>query len=213
MTSTQLANLALSHLGISSEIASLDTENSQEANCARRFFSLVQDQILRDYEWPFATKIATLELVEEDPNDEWSFSYRYPSDCLQFRRILSGIRNDNQDSRAPYRIAQDATGSLILTDIEDADGEYTADISNPNYYPADVSLAFSFRLAAYMAPRLTGGDPFRLGDRAFKMFEIEVSRAFANAKNEEQKDRIPESELTRVRDGGTGISCDLTDCR
>lgn len=85
-SSTEISNMALSHLAISREIAALDTERSQEAQACRRFYETVRKTVLRDYPWPFATKFATLALVEDDPNSEWDFSYRYPSDCLNARR-------------------------------------------------------------------------------------------------------------------------------
>src|SRR5688572_11149621 len=107
---TEIANLALSHLGVGKEIANLETERSQEAVACRRFYDTARDATLRDFSWPFATKIAVLGLIEADPNDEWDYSYRYPSDCLQLRRILSGVRNDTRDSRVPFKLAHDDSG-------------------------------------------------------------------------------------------------------
>ena len=88
-------NTALSHLGISKEVASVD-ESSAEAKACRRFYDTTIKAVLKDYSWPFASKIATLNLITANPNDEWAYSYRYPSDCLFFRRILSGNRNDTE---------------------------------------------------------------------------------------------------------------------
>jgi len=95
---TALCNLAISHLGSSSEIANVETERSKEAAACRRFLSDTKREAFRDLKPPFATVIETLSLVEEDPNSEWSFSYRYPTDCSFFLRILSGTRNDSRQS-------------------------------------------------------------------------------------------------------------------
>lgn len=207
MTSTEVANMALSHLGVSQEIANIDTDSSQEARTARRFFNVALENVLRDYDWPRAQRFLDLALVEEDPTTEWAYSYRYPSDCLELRRILSGIRNDNQDSRAPYKLGNDADGTLIYTDIEDATAQYTANVPI-GVWPSDMATSLSFRLAVYMAPRLTGGDPFKLGEKAMQMYQIEAARAYANAKNEEQNERAPESEFVRYRDGSSTVSDD-----
>src|SRR5438046_2758921 len=94
-STTEIANMAISLIGIAKEIANLDSENSAEAKACRRFFANVRDTVLGDFPWPFATKFATLSLVQTDPNDDWGFSYNYPSDALKIRRILSGIRNDD----------------------------------------------------------------------------------------------------------------------
>lgn len=195
----QICNLALSHVGSSKEIASL-TENSQEANTCNRFYSQCRDQILRDYRWPFTEKIASLGLVEEDPNDEWGYSYRYPTDCIDIIRILSGQRTDTRDTRVSYKLGQDDVGVLIYTDKEDAEINYVAKTENPALFPPDFVMALSFLLAFFIAPRITGGDPFKLGDRALKMFEVYVGRAQANAKNEEQEDVEPDSEFIRSRE-------------
>lgn len=199
-SSTEICNLALSHLGISKQIADIDSEKSNEARACRLFFETTRDMILRDFAWPFATKIVTLGLVETNPNDEWAYSYRMPSDCLFDRRILSGIRTDTQDSKIPYRIIQDETGLLILTDQSEAKLEYTVRESRVNLWPEDFCIVVSFRLASYIAPQLTAGDPFKLGDRAIKFYEYEKGKAQANAFNEQQSDKTQDAESIRIRE-------------
>lgn len=197
---TGICNLALSHLGVGKEIANLETERSEEAAACRRFYDQTLEQVLRDFTWPFATKIATLNLIEEDPNEDWQFSYRYPTDCLMVRRVLNGTRNPSRQEREPYRISQDSAGRLIYSDREDAELEYTVTANDPALYPPDFSMAFSFRLAAYIAPRVTGGDPFKMGDRALKLYEIELGMAKSNSVNEEQDEELPNSEFIAARD-------------
>jgi len=197
---TEICNLALSHLGIGKEISDIITEKSAEADVCRRFYNLALEAVLRDVNWPFATKFKSLALIEQDPNEEWSFSYRYPTDCLKVRRILSGIRNETTDSRVPYKIAQDDSGLAIFTDIEDATIEYTVREEDGTLYTPDFVMAFSYRLAHYIGPRIAGSDFVELGQRIFQLYQIEVSNAAAVAFNEEQGDRMPESELVRSRE-------------
>lgn len=194
-----ICNMALSHLGVAKEIANLETENSQEAAACRRFFAQARDNTLRDYPWPFATKIEALALVEEEPNDEWGYSYRVPSDFVRLRRILSGERNDTRQTRVSYRIVRDTAGLLIYTDQENAEIEYTIRETDPTRYPSDFVMALSLRLAAYIAPRLTGGDPFKLGERALQLHEYEIRKAQSSATIEEQADDNPDSEFIRER--------------
>jgi hypothetical protein len=198
---TEIANLALSHLAVDKEIANIETESSKEASSARRFYDLARDMVLRDFSWPFATKIAALALIETEPNTEWAFSYRYPTDCLYFRRILSGLRNDSRDTRAPYRIAQDDDGTtIVFTDADDAQAEYTVKTDNPQIYPPDFTLALSYLLASLMAARVTAGDPYKLGQRALSMYQAMKAKAENTARNEEQAEEEPESEFIRARD-------------
>lgn len=199
-TQTVIANMALGHLGNGQEIANLDTERTQEAIAMRRFYATARDEMLREFPWPFATGRATLGLVEEDPNDEWAFSYRYPSDCVKARRIVGSLRNETRQSRVPYKIEQDATGILLLTDMEDAILEYTVREEDASLYPPDFVMALSLRLAAYTAPKLTRGDAFKMGDRALKFWMLAKSYAQGNAANEQQDDELPDSEFIRSRE-------------
>ena len=183
---TDICNMAISHLGISKDIANVTTEQSAEAKACRRFLDIARETVLKDYNWPFATKMATLNLVEEDPNDEWAYSYRYPSDCLYARRILSGFRDDTDLTRIPYKITQDSTGILIYCDTENAILEYTLNTKNVDLFSSDFKFALSYRLAHYIAPRITAGDPFGLGDKALQKYVLEIQRASANAFNEDK---------------------------
>lgn len=210
---TEICNLSLSHIGVGKEIADLDTEDSQEANACRRFYDIARDTVFRDYPWPFTTKMAMLGLVEENPTVEWRYSYSYPPDCLRARRILSGVRNDNRQSRVPYRIVKGDSGLLIYTDERDACLEYSAREEDVLRYPPDFINALSLRLAAYIAPRLTRGDQTGLGQRALELYLFEMARARASAHIEEQAEELPDSEFIRFRDGGdhSGRGQDFTD--
>jgi hypothetical protein len=195
-----ICNLALSHLGIGKDIANIDTEKSQEAYACRTFYEQALQQTLRDFEWPFATRFVQMTLVEEDPIEGWAFSYRYPSGCLFFRRILSGEKVDTTDTKIDYRIASDSSGQLIFTDQEDAECEYTINANDPNLYPVDFVQALSLRLAYYIAPRITSGDPMQLQNKLAGLYLAELLKAQGNALNEEQNAQLPDAELIRARD-------------
>jgi hypothetical protein len=55
-------------------------------------------------------------------------------------------------------------------------------------------------LAGYIAPRVTGGDPFKLGERAVRFYDYEISKAESAAINEEQPDQTPESTFITARE-------------
>ncbi len=198
---TEIANLALSHIGIGKEIANLTTENSQEANASRRFFVPSRDEVLRDFPWPFATRFVTLGLIEDDPTEEWDFSYGYPSDAVRMVRLLSGIRNDNRQSKVSYKVVSGNSGREIYTDLEDAQAEFTFRETDTQRYPPDFVMAFSYKLAMRIAPRLTRGDPFKLQDRVLRFYMAEIAKAQATSANEEQVDEAPDSEFIRTREG------------
>ena len=198
-TTTEIANLAISHLGNGKEIGNLETENSQEANAIRRFYETSRDEMLRLFDWPFATKFVALSLIEEDPTDEWGFSYQYPSDCLKFRRILGAGRNPINKNRLIYRTAYGTAGQIVLTDIEDAEAEYTMGVTDTSRFTPDFVMALSYRLAAYVAARITKGDPFQMTKSIQQLYYTSLSIAQANAMNEQQPDSYPDSEFISER--------------
>lgn len=198
-----LCNKALSHLAVGVEIAS-PAESTKEAKTCRRFWDDVVTTFFRDYAWNFSTRIASLALVTDmtaDATAEWAFSYRYPADCTRFHRIVSGALhgNDTRQSRVPYRVVSDGAGRLIYTDMEDAIAEYSIIETQPARWTSDTRLAFSLYLASYIAPRLTGGDQFKLGERAYKLYRAELEKARANDATETQPDEEPDSSFERTR--------------
>lgn len=199
-SSTAICNLALTHLGVGKEIASLD-ENSQEASACNRVYNDALDEILSDYHWNFANKFRTVELIEEEPNDEWEYSYLYPNDCIKLRRVLSGVRNDYRGSRVPFKVASsDDSSTLIYTDMENAVIEYTYRHTDPQFYPPKFTMAFSYLIASYIAARVTGGDPFKLKAQMYQLYQQKASEAMEYNANQNQPDLEPDSEFTRARE-------------
>lgn len=200
MTKTELANMALGHLGVDRAIADLDTEQSRDAKIIRMYYENARRQTLRDFPFPCITVITDLALVEPDPNDEWKYSYQYPADCLQLRRIPNGFsRIDTEKTKVPYRVARGVSGKVVYTNMPNAKIEYTYNETNIDRLDDDVVMVMSLRLAHYIAPKLTGGDPFKMGQRALQLYYLEGSKASSNALNEEQKDEDIDADIIRAR--------------
>lgn len=197
-------NLAISHLGIGVEIAATD-DRTAEAKACNRFWEKARDELLRDFEWPFAKTKVALALVTETGDDEhpdtnYAYSYRYPSDCLKARRIDSSIRTDYRASRVSFDEMCDDQGTLIVTDKEEAYLEYTSTLGRePARWHADFVMALSYRLAAYIAPRITKGDPFKTGQISMAFYRMSIRKAQGTAGNEVQQDQDPDSELLLAR--------------
>lgn len=200
-SSTQIANFAIGHIGIAKQIANLESDTSREALACRLFYTTALEKVLGDFNWPFATKFISLGLVEENPIREWAYSYRYPSDCLNLRRILSGVRNDNRQSIIPFRVGQDDTGALIYTDAEDAEMEYTVRVTDTARFSPNFSIALSYLLASYIVPMIVGSDRFKMIPGLLQLYDAELRNAQAGALNEQQDEQLPESEFIRARDG------------
>lgn len=211
---TDIANLALSHLLTGKAIQSLDTEQSPEANTMRTYYPLALGVTLREFAWPFATAYVPLSLVTAYPQNQgyaYGYAYRRPSDCVVVRRINSGLRRDTIYTRVPFGESSDASGGLILTDLPPSTGyvgqamiEYTQFIDTPSLYPDDFVLALSYRLAMMAGPRLTGGDPFKVGQNCEREFYLAISKAQAAALNETEPGPALDSEFITARDDGYG---------
>lgn len=197
-TDTELCNIALGHLGITTRIDDLATDDTKEATVCRANYELIRDEVLTDALWPEARKIATLGLVEEDPNDEWSFSYTYPSDCLHPRRILSGARTDSMDTVIPFQIGNDAGAILIYTDTEDAELEYTMRLTTVSLMSALFIQAFTYKFAGSIAPSFST-EQQSLGNRALQMYQVQIAKAAAKAENKPRYDSEADSEFIRGR--------------
>lgn len=198
----QIWNLALGALANGSEVQS-ESDNSANANACRRFYPQALGRVLEDFPWPFAKTIATLGLVETDPTPEWGFSYRYPSDCVTARRIVSAtdsLRNPGPAQIIPYQIGRDTTGPLIYCDLEDASLEYTSNGVDVTQFSASFTDAVAYRLASIIAPRVTGGDPSNLAAKAYQLYLAACSAAQANALNETQPDQAPAAEWISDRE-------------
>lgn len=205
MSDTKIANMALGHVGVSKQIGNLITERSLEANACREWFEVCRESALGDFHWSFATKFKTVGLVENNPTQEWAYSYRYPSDCIDVRRILSGQRTDVRATRVPFRIASDDEGGIILTDMQNAQIEYTWLNKDASKYSTNFATAMSLMLANYIVPQLSGGDPFQRQQKIMQLYAMEISKAATNNAIEEQADIEPDSEFVLAR-GGTSCA-------
>lgn len=203
MASSQIAicNMALRHLGVGTEIQDI-AERTKEARACVRFYDQVIEETLRDFPWPWATVIGTLALVAESPNADWSYSYRMPADCIRFTRILSGRRIDTAASRVAFRIMQDSQGPIVLCDVANAQAEWTTRVTNAGLFPGDFAQTAALYLAGMVAPSVTKGDDYKLGDRALKLYEYRKAEAWANAAQEQAADLTDNSSFMDARDAG-----------
>ena len=132
-SSTEIANLATSHLAVSSSIGNLDTSTGPLATACRRFFDVAMNTWQRDFPFGMATTRVTLGLVQSDPNDEYQYEYRYPSDCQYIVRIVSGFITDNRQTELQFKIMRDATGRVIWTNVKAGDPFGLGEKARMNY--------------------------------------------------------------------------------
>lgn len=194
-----ICNMALSHIGVGTEIANLTTDRTANGSALRRFYDKALEQVLRAGSWPFATRIVELGLLTEDPNDDWGFSYRTPTNVLKVVKIVSGVRPDTRESLIPFRAVGDDSGGIIYTDQEDAQAEVRVKVTNPLRFPPDFVMAFSALLAFYVAPRLAGASK-TLRDEAWALYNSLITEAKVAAANDSVPDLQSDSSFVDGRE-------------
>lgn len=198
-TKTNIVNMALGHLAISTQVSNADTEISKEAKAARTFFEIAKDSALSEFPWPFAKKRAPLALVENNPNEYWNYSYRYPSDCFYILEIESYLNPNTNRSKINYEINGDSSGQVLFCNEANAGIQYIYKHNIIEQWPSDFVLALSYLLAHLIAPQLTGGDPYKLGAQALSLYRVFINKAKKRSANEEVKEEQPMSDLEESR--------------
>lgn len=210
---TDVWNMALAHIGVKKRIASASLGANSTVDLLIAFSQRALNDLKRRHQWQAFSVYETLALVKESPNDHYAYAYLYPKDCLFFRKILSGIRNDHDDSRVPFgrgRIRDDKNNlvSVIFTDHSSPCGLYTEKSDDITEYDDDFALAWSYRLAYFIAPGLTGGDPFKIQKAALENFRSEFSNARKMDLSERQIDKRPKSNYERARNSNNNRRID-----
>lgn len=222
LSKTEICNLALGHLGTGQEIQNVETDQTQEAKVARRFYQNTLEEILSGYSWNWCKVYMPLQIVELQPNDEWAYSYRMPSDCLFFQRIWNGTPIDDEKTRIKYVESNDSSGRLILTNwgpafslvngvntVTDTDfqaiAEYTQ--NNPKAEAQMTPLfrsGFALMLSAWMAPQLPGVGAIDLREKNLVLGGRLLASAISRDANEVTAPFEMVSTLQKSR-GGWGI--------
>ena len=172
ISTTRIANMALSHIGARSTIENL-SEESPEAKQAILWYDYSRIQALEFFNWSFARKRLTLTVHSEAaPEGVWGFRYQYPADCIIARelenpasgRFSSGIVGlpssfvEVRGDAIPFSVEMASTGKnkTILTDLEDATLIYTFDQQEVSLFSGLFVEMLSHLLAHHIAFALTG---------------------------------------------------------
>lgn len=200
MTSeVEIYNIALGNIGAQQVVAST-TESSNEARACKRFYEFARNEALRALPWPFATRHITLALVEESPNTQWAYSYRYPSDCEKIRRVIPSDITVDTNYRDAWVVASDDAGKLIFSNQINAQVEYTHRISDPTLFDSLFIDALGWLLATKIAPSLSGNQATAIINRADAKYITARNQAEAEALNEGGVDTSPYCETVAGRE-------------
>lgn len=197
-TKTEITNIALGHFGADG-IDNIDTDESLAGKAARTFFDVSLQAFVRAHDWAWARRRVVLGLVLAAPSVEWGYAHRLPVDLLAPRRIVSGTRIDNDDTEIEYELGTDVGGGLLYSDLENPELVYTVMPADVSAIPADVVIAYSFKLAQLLAGRIVREDPFEIVRRMEREYEMALDKAMVAALKDEKRGQPPEQGWLRSR--------------
>lgn len=191
-----ICNEALSHLGDSATVSSIDPpEGSPQAEHCARFYGTSLATLIELHSWSFATRRAPLARVA-NPSSTWSYAYAVPSDCINIFGVLApDAANDNstamqsQGYASPYFenasvggvytpqqfISEtDANGlEIILTNQVNAVLRYTRLVTDTTRFTPMFSEALTWMLASKLAGPVLKGEMGR--DTGVKCMQVAMT--------------------------------------
>lgn len=216
----QICNKALIRIGVKVYLNDLTTDQSEEADACNILYADTRDSLLKQFNWPFATRRAVLAQLANESRGGWAYCFALPADCLKARYIwpdglsqvlytpvqpsqLMGIwtnpRTPRVDQRVPFAIEKRANSEsmMLLCDYATPTLVYTSKTTDPTQFSALFTDALSWLLATDLAMALT------LEPRRYELAKKEADAALklceAEALNEAQEDVPPDSEIIAAR--------------
>lgn len=197
VTAVDVANLALDNLGVTQKISAL-SDGTREGDAAGRWYTYARDNVLADINWRWARRFSVaLTEITAETNAEWAHLYALPADCLEPRRIVSGLRSERTGERIPFDVMLNAAGTtkVLVTDLDNSgiggSGviiEYTAALTDPTAFSVSFVEALSWRLAVQLAP------PLVRDAKVLQTAWAVYTRLLATAWRLEEQARVPDAE-------------------
>ena len=197
----QIGRLALQHIGDRYDINSL-TEDSPEAEQVNLVFEDAREALLREHPWKFAKKYTTPAQLAGTPPAQWGYQFAYPTDAVRVWEIVNPLgrrRPPIPFDKAVIEVAGNDV-QVLLADISEPEFMYTANVSEPNRFDANFSLALSWRIAELICIPITGDRDLRTTMR--NEADTEVGLAMEADSNEGvEPSKAQDPDWIRVRTG------------
>lgn len=164
MLRIDIINTALARLG-ESPIQSIE-EGSVSANTAKMLYDGVRRSVLRDYDWNFALKEATLVRLAKNDSKFYEYAFALPSDCIRAVDLLGGV-------------AFTVIGGKLYSNFGEAVLRYISDVEDESLFDSKFAEALTYKLASELAMPIKGS--------------AELMQAYNNAYANLAKDAATES--------------------
>ena len=184
-----LCNLALSRLGDSATVASIDPpEGSAQAEHCSRVYPIARDSLLEMHDWKFATRRAVLSELTVD-SFNWTYAYAEPNGALRIISVLDATQSA-EDESYPFAAESGEDGAaLIYTNLQDATVRYVARVTDTTKFSPLFADALAWLLASHIAGPLIKGTA---GQAAAKACYTNFNLVFSYAKVSDANQRKSE---------------------
>ena len=181
----QVARMAIAHTSEGAPITSFDEETTTARAC-KDFIDVSRNTVLKTLRWSFSVKTdIPLEAVPNPPMN-WHYAYLYPKDGLRLWSVGGGC---------VYGLGPINGQKSIFSNVAKATADYTTgDLQDA--YDDDFALAWSYKLAILIAPRVTEGNTDQVLSKLVAGYEMALNEAGENNENEKNDPmEIPQSIL------------------
>jgi hypothetical protein len=184
-----ICNKALRRIGNGSTIEEI-TEASTEARVCLEFYDLARRSLMREAEWNFTTRTATLATVNVTPDDgDYEYVFQLPVKCL---KLLKFIAPEAALKDLEYEIRE---SKYLYTDEETVVVKYVYDEEDPTKFDDLFLSTLAWKLAFEIALPLSASEA--VSNRCYQAYQIELVKA--NAANR-QENQVPLTKDTSLID-------------
>lgn len=170
-----VVNLSLQRIGYPGRIGNI-FDGSEASKDSLDIYSQTRDAMLRDGDWPFASRSVAATLLKSapalgyfppntwnaatNPPQPWKYEYGWPDDCLKIRACKPQVYFVPNFSPQPYLFAISNDNGytpaqrVILSNVQDAMLIYTGQVTDPLTWPQDFIEAFAAALGQRLAASL-----------------------------------------------------------
>lgn len=159
-TPVTICNLALSRIGDSATVSSVDPpDGSAQAEACARLYPVALDACLDLHNWSFATRRASLSELAANrvPLGEWKKAYMLPADC---KRVIDvkGACGFPSPMKERFEVIGTDFGRVVLTNADEAHVRYVCGEPKSGQFTGLFTDALAWLLASYLAGETIRGD-------------------------------------------------------
>lgn len=153
----KIYNLALSALLITKRVSN-ENDPLPEALSLSTHWDTAYNKTLADLDLDSLRVYKKLELLEEHPNEMWTYAYKYPSNCALLRRLVNYTTlKDTRSTQLLRSTGIHNNQKVIFTNEYDASAEMIPNDLSLNLLSAEAGLALAYYLAWLTASELVQG--------------------------------------------------------